>query len=320
MSIMTVKGPVEKKEIGHCQPHEHLFIKEAKAKEINNALWLDNYEATLKELLTYKKSGGTSIVDAQPIGSGRMTENLVKASEESKINIIASTGFHKLMYYDDNHWIHNVSVDELKDILKNELVNGMYINTEYNYPKNQIEAKAGIIKTAYSENSYEDIKRYKELLKAASLTSLETKTPIMCHTDKGKGALKVVNYLMELGVKPKAIIICHMDRKADNYEYHYRVANKGVYLDYDTIGRFKYHTDEKEIKLIKKLLEHGCEDRILISLDTTRERMKSYGGNIGLDYINNKFIPLLKEKGIRNEIINMMTRDNPARVLNKEYE
>jgi len=52
-------------------------------------------------------------------------------------------------------------------------------------------------------------------------------------------------------------------------------------------------------------------------LDTTRERLKSYGSNIGLDYILAKFIPALKKYGINNDIINKITRKNPAEALTR---
>lgn len=315
MNVMTVLGPLEKNKLGHCQCHEHLFIKEGKSKEINPALCLDDYEATLKELNNYKKSGGDSIVDAQPLGCGRMTENLIKSSKQSNLNIIASTGFHKLKFYPEQHWIFDIDLDDFQNVLKKEIENGMYLNTEDHYPNKQVSSKAGIIKTAYSEENTDQIIKYEKLLAAAAEVAKESNTTIMCHTDKGNGALKVVDILTKKGVNPKSIIICHLDRKANNFDFHYQVANRGVFLDYDTIGRFKYHSDEDEITLIKRMIKQGFENNILLSLDTTNERMKSYGGNIGLDYLIKKFIPLLRKHKISDKIIDKMTKDNPASAL-----
>ncbi len=315
MTIMTVNGPINKKELGYCQCHEHLFIKEGKSKELNSALWLDDYNKTLEELRRYKNNGGVSLVDAQPLGSGRNTRYLIEAAKQTGLNIIASTGFHKLKYYPDNHWIFNISSKDFRKILTQEINNGMYVDTELNYPQRQLDAKAGIIKTAYSEEDEQKIPYYLKLLKAAALVALKTNRTIMCHTDKGVGALKVANLFLEEGLNPKSIIICHLDRKVDNFDYHYKVAEKGVYLDYDTIGRFKYHSDEREVELIKKMIDNGFEKQLLLALDTTRERMISYGGNIGLDYINKNFIPLLQKWDIKNSSIKNMTVNNPAEAL-----
>ena len=315
MSIMTVTGPIKKENLEFCQCHEHLFIKEGKSKEINSALYLDDFEATVKELQTYKRSGGRSIVDAQPLGCGRMTNNLIKAAKDTGLNIIASTGFHKLMFYPYDHWIRNVNHKEFKHILKEEIEKGMYLNTEKIYPNKQVQAKAGIIKTAYSEEHIANIDTYEKLLAAAAQVAVDTDTTIMCHTDKGQGALKVIDILTDNGLSSNSIIICHLDRRIDNYDFHYKVADKGVYLDYDTIGRFKYHSDEEEINLIQNMINMGYLDNLLLALDTTRNRHKSYGGNIGLNYILETFIPLMKEAGIKSEQIKKMMIENPARVL-----
>lgn len=315
MSIMTLTGSIEKENLEFCQCHEHLFIKEGKSKEINSALYLDDFEATVKELQSFKKSGGSSIVDAQPLGCGRMTSNLIKAARETGLNIIASTGYHKLLFYPSDHWIRDIDSKEFKHILKEEIEQGMYLNTEKNYPYKQVQAKAGIIKTAYSEQYEVNVESYEKLLSAAAQVAVDTDTTIMCHTDKGQGALKVIDILTKNGLSPKSIIICHLDRKIDNYDFHYEVADRGVYLDYDTIGRFKYHTDKEEINLIQNMINMGYLDNLLLALDTTRNRHKSYGGNIGLNYILETFIPLMKENGIKSEQIKKLMIENPAKAL-----
>ncbi|MFW5981491.1 MAG: hypothetical protein ACOCRU_02820, partial [bacterium] len=84
---------------------------------------------------------------------------------------------------------------------------------------------------------------------------------------------------------------------------------------YETIGRFKYHTDEDEIKLIKDMVVAGYENQLLLSLDTTKRRLKSYGSDIGLSYILKKFIPKLKKEGFSKNIIRKLTCSNPLSAL-----
>lgn len=79
--------------------------------------------------------------------------------------------------------------------------------------------------------------------------------------------------------------------------------------------RFKYHSDEAEVQFILKLVEDGFANQILLGLDITRERMKSYGGVIGLDYLMNSFVPLLKKAGIGDEVIAKFMIHNPARAF-----
>lgn len=311
--IVTVSGLISKEELGYCQCHEHLFIKKGRSAEINGALQIDDYKLTVSELHSYKNNGGKSIVDAQPLGCGRMAKNLLKASKETGINIIASTGFHKLEFYPERHWIFTISEDAFANLLIKDLENGMFTDADQGWPSSNISARAGIIKIAFEKNSSSN--NYKKLVIAAAKASLKTGATIMCHTEKGEGAFEVIELLRSYNVIPENIIICHLDRRVDNLDYHYKIAETGVFLDYDTIGRFKYHSDKNEVKLIEKMIEKGYEDKLLLALDTTRNRHKSYGGDIGLSYLINNFIPLLKKNGIDNLKINKFTITNPAEAL-----
>jgi predicted metal-dependent phosphotriesterase family hydrolase len=93
---------------------------------------------------------------------------------------------------------------------------------------------------------------------------------------------------------------------------HYKL---GVFIEYDTIGRFKYHTNEDEIVLINNVLERGFGAQITLGMDSTRERVLSYGGSLGLDYILTVFIPELRKSGVSDQYIEMMTVYNPRRAL-----
>ena len=313
-SIMTVKGEIPSGELGFCHSHEHLFIAEGQSAKINKALIIDDYNKTLEEVLLFKKMGGQSIVDAQPVGCGRMADLLYKVSEETGVNIIASTGFHKLIFYPDNHWIHNMYEEELTELFASELQVGMYINAdERRYER--IISRAGIIKTAVDTEGM--TKQYKKLFTAAAKASLLTGAPIMSHSETRTG-IEQVKFLSEQGIAPQSMIICHIDRSIEDFTYQLEVAKTGVYMEFDTIGRFKYHSDEDEVKLILKLIEAGFEDKILIGLDVTRERLKSYGGEIGLDYIKESFIPLMHKYGITDTWIKKFVIDNPSKAFTKK--
>ena len=87
-------------------------------------------------------------------------------------------------------------------------------------------------------------------------------------------------------------------------------------LEYDTIGRFKYHDDESECRLIAHMIEQGYEKQLLLSLDTTAQRLASYGdSSIGLTYLLRKFIPLLKRFGVSDQTIDSIMIGNPMRIF-----
>ncbi|MCX7708776.1 MAG: hypothetical protein N2484_02885 [Clostridia bacterium] len=313
--IMTVQGAIPASSLGFCHSHEHLFLADGQSAKVHAALRLDDFDHTVEELELFKSIGGRSIVDAQPVGAGRIAGYLAEASIKTGINIIASTGFHKLIFYPQDHWIHTVDEDVLTQLYINELNLGMYTNADFEFPSRKLAFKPGIIKTASDMNGVDA--QYKRLFSAAARASVDTGTPILSHTEMGKGALGQIKVFTDYGVPAESIIICHLDRTVEDIGYHLEVAQTGVYLEFDTIGRFKYHSDEAEAEFIVKMVEHGFEDKILIGLDTTRERMKSYGGSLGLDYIKTAFIPLLKEYGLKDETIQKFVIDNPARAFTK---
>jgi len=308
--IRTVLGDIPKEQLGFCHSHEHLFIAEGKPSQINPVLRIDDFEKTKEELHVFRSLGGKAIVDAQPIGCGRMADQLAEVSRQTGIHIVASTGFHKQSFYYEDHWLFRYSEDRLAQIFIHEIEEGMYTGADNRDPEAQIQAKAGLIKTAIDEDlpGLTGIK----LLNAAAQASLSTAVPIMCHTETHRQGIVVAEHFMKLGVAPENLIICHLDRTLDDYSVHKQLAEYGVYLEYDTIGRFKYHNDEEEADLIVQMLDWGYGESLLLGLDTTRARLRSYGGEIGLDHMSVSFIPLLRQRGVSESAIANMMIHNPS--------
>jgi len=179
--ITTVTGTIAAEEMGSCHSHEHLFLKKGPGAEVDSSLQIDDFDKTIQELYMFKAVGGRTIVDAQPIGSGRHSQWLMAASQQTGVQVVASTGFHKFMFYPDNHWIRTADADTLTQLFIDELENGMYADGEEAWPVEQIGAKAGIIKTA---SDFEGVGgQYYRLFKAASQASIATGAPIMSHTE-----------------------------------------------------------------------------------------------------------------------------------------
>jgi predicted metal-dependent phosphotriesterase family hydrolase len=313
--IQTVTGKIRPDQLGYCQCHEHLFIADGQSARMVPSLRLDDLDATCSELELYKKHGGSGIVDAQPVGCGRMADLLLKASIRTGVNIIASTGFHKLVFYRDDHWFRAMDEDSLAALFIDDLENGMFVECDASKPAHRIESRAGVIKTA--SDSEGPSGEYRRLFLAAAEAAVQTGASILSHTEMGKGALEQIRLFTDHKVPVGSIIICHLDRDLTDAGYLLEVASIGVYLELDTIGRQKYHSDDDEARFIAAFLENGFEDRILLGLDTTRDRMKSYGGSIGLDYLHETFFPLLRSYGINDSHIHKFTVSNPAKAFRR---
>ncbi len=161
--------------------------------------------------------------------------------------------------------------------------------------------KAGQIKVALDRCNIDG--DYKKLFSGAAVAARRTGCPIMIHVEQNSDPLQALDFFTSRGVEPHRLLFCHLDRAVADISVHYELCAAGAYLEYDTVGRFKYHSDEQELQLVQNLFEHGYEDRVLMSLDVTAERLLSYGGDIGLSYILNDFTRLLHSAQIPTEQI-----------------
>lgn len=301
--------------MGVCQPHEHVYIVETPALSTNPELQLCNLGASLNELKLYKAAGGATLVDANPLATGRDALALRTVSRASGVQIIATTGYHIPLFYEKEHWIWKYDEDRLAEIFTSELTEGMYQGGHYEEPQHRTDIRAGLVKAMLTGEGVKG--RTKTLLRAAGRAAVEGGSSLMLHTEYGKGALDAVRILGDLGLPPERILICHVDRQAEDYGIHEAIADTGVYMEYDTITLFEFHSNISEVKLLRHMVDRGHLKRLLISTDPTADRLKSYEGNVGMDYILTQFIPLLKEFGFTEDMIRTINVENPARALKR---
>ena len=310
----TVLGPVPEGKLGHVQCHEHLLISRGRSFQVNHALFMDDLDKSAAEAAAYRASGGGTVVDAQPVGCGRMAQGLRHIARASGVNIIASTGFHKMVFYQEGHWIYSMGEEELTRLFIRELTCGMYGTCDYSPPQEATDIRAGIIKTALDVAGLTP--QYEKLFRAASQASLETGAPMMVHIEPGSDPAALLKFLLLQGLSPERLIFCHTDRNLEDAPIRRGLLEAGVFLELDTIGRYKYHSDLAQARLVTQLLEEGWRDKLLLSLDTTRLRLRSYEPTaVGLCHIIDTFIPLLQRMGAGDEDIAAMCRVNPAEVL-----
>jgi phosphotriesterase-related protein len=302
-------GDIGAEALGFCQSHEHLCI----ASDCPAAGCIDDPEKSLAELRLYHAAGGRALVDAQPLGCGRDAAVLARIAEQSGVHLIASTGFHKLSFYPGEHWIHSAAKEELVRLFTSELEQGMFLDGNTGFPRERSIAKAGQIKTALDSEGLTP--RYAKLFSAAAAAAKTSGCALMAHIEQGSDPEELAAFLTAAGVPPNRLIFCHLDRAVPDMAVHRELCAQGIYLEYDTIGRPKYHDDEREADIIMEMVRAGYEKQILLSLDTTRARLKSYGGGPGLAYLIENFIPLLLRRALTETQIRLFCVENPARVF-----
>lgn len=218
---------------------------------------------------------------------------------------MASTGYHLKSFYAGDYegcW------QGFYELYCSEMRQGLLASDG-----ERLSATAGQVKAAIPAEGAVGI--YKERLYAAAKAAADCGRALMLHTEAGQNAESAVALCEKAGLAPERILVCHVDRNAADLSMHLRLAKMGVYLEYDTVARPKYHDETAELHLLKRVLDAGYEKRILLSLDTTRARLRAYGGVIGLDYLLTNYLPWLRENGIDQNTIHTITHENPAQAL-----
>ena len=313
--IRTVTGDIAPENLGWCQCHEHLYIENGKAYECNPVLRMEDAGRSLRELQDYAKAGGKAYVDAQPVWSGRMAELMGPASEASGVSIIASTGYHKQCFYYEDSPLFTSTDDELYRTFRADIEEGMLSSVKAGLFRTAY--KAGIVKLALDHDGV-GAPRYARLLKAALAAAADTGVEVMAHFEPEADAFELLREMERAGLPPQRLIACHLDRTHPRADYINEVAAADAYLDFDTVHRYKYHGDAEELALIRSVLEAGNGNRLMLSLDTTAARLRSYGGEPGLDHILTGFRGKLAEAGVDEGELRRMMIENPARALAME--
>lgn len=298
--VRTVLGDISADQLGFTYSHEHLWACPP-AHQKDRDLEITDYDKSVTELSYFKEAGGRTLVEASTLDYGRDGGKLKKMALESGINIVATTGFNKHVYYPD--WVEKETIDEIKNHLVRDITIGM----------DNTDAKSGFLKIGSWYNMIHPLEE--KTARAAARAHKETGAPIWIHTEAGTMGLEMLDILEEEGADLTKVAVGHSDRNADPY-YHLKLAERGAYVQFDGPGKVKYYPDSTRVELIKNLLAHGYLNKLLISGDMGRKSyLQAFGGGPGFRYIITKFIPRLIDEGITKESIETIFIKNPAEWL-----
>lgn len=328
--ISTVTGEINEKDVGITSVHEHIFIDMRKCVDppevpskvfydkincenrvevfkdpygiLDNAL-LDEKEYAVEELEYFKAWGGQTIIDCTLDEIGRDPLAMKEISERTGVNIILGCGH----YYQKAHpdYIKNATAEELADEMIKDLTVGI----------GDTGIKAGIIgEIGTSAVMSEDEKK---VLKAAGIAGSKTKKAIHVHTDLyTENGYEIIEILTNQGVEPSKICIDHIDVWI-RPDYIRGLLKKGVYVEFDNFGKEFYVSEERRFAYdleriieLKKLIDEGYKDRILVCNDICLKTMwKKYGG-LGYAHILRDVRSMALENGIDDKVYNSLLTDN----------
>ncbi len=324
--IQTVLAPIQKEDVGITTTHEHIFIDltgfftehpvrgiddPATAKVVmenlgilsrdpyalrDNLLMMDPL-VQKKELMYFKNAGGKTVVDATTIGIHRSPLLLKQMAEECGLNIIAGAGYYVGGTHSEE--VRKMSADALCDKMVEELTVGM----------DGTDIKAGIIGEIGISEIFDDSER--NVLRGAARAQKKTGAPLMIHINPWtQNGLEAADIALSEGVAPDRIAICHIDVE-NREDYIFRLLDMGLYVEFDNFGK-EYYVDREvrnpgyglfvrdtdRVRLLKKMIERGYKNQILLScVVCLKTCLHTYGG-WGYDHVLTNVVPMMEEEGI----------------------
>ena len=280
--------------------HEHMTIDLSGVKN-NIDCKLNDFEKTKKELLRLKELGVTRIVDVTNMGMGRNVEFITRLEKETGIEILMSTGYYKEPFFPKE--VEKLSIEKLEE----KLINDIKIGID---GTNKKATFIGEIGTGFEKmTSLEE-----KVFIVASRVQKKTGVYISTHTSLGKLGHEQLDIIEKNGGNLEKVILGHTDLSKDIH-YIETLLKRRVYISFDTIGKINYLSEEKRIEYIKYLCDRGWENKILLSVDLTRQSHLKENGGIGYSYLLEEFVPKLLENGVELEKIEKFLVENPKKIL-----
>lgn len=301
--IQTVMGELPASELGVTMCHEHLALDLSPVRGDKDSRF-DDSDLVCQELLKMKALGVESVVEVSCNDMGRDVRRLKEYSKTCRLHIIASTGCYLEEYHSDI--VKNSSPEELCQVFCREITEGI----------DGTDVKAGIIgEVASGEPRMGESER--RVLQGAAMAGRKTGTAVTTHCQFGRLGLEQAKLLLGEGMDPAKIILGHLDL-ADDRAYYEELLKMGVNIGFDTIGKTGYLSDERRADNLMYLVEQGYEGQLVLSQDISRKSYFSkYGSYSGYMAVMKDFVPLLRERGIKEETLSALLVHNPARILDK---
>jgi phosphotriesterase-related protein len=294
--IRTVQGDLARDQLGVTLVHEHLLNKAGCLIGDPDAN-LDEADVISAELGDAMSHGLRTLVE---VSTFEMTRDIVRTLDIVKLlglNLVLSTGFFCADFVPEN--IRRADVDSLFNAMLHDLC-----GEEALVPRAGVIGEIGISPngpTLWELHIHE----------AAALAHRQTGCPVITHTFDGAQAAEQAQMLIKFGVRPSAVLICHVD--ADRpIEDHLVVLRSGVFVSLDRIGDHRRCDDEARARRVMELFSRGYGDRVVLSHDLARRsRLKTYGGH-GYGHLLTSFLPRLRRLGLDQNSIDQLTIHNPA--------
>jgi len=309
--VQTVLGPVDPGELGFTLPHEHTQI----------ALWhipnrWDYWELTADEpviaaeLERYREAGGSTLVDVTPLGMGRDPAWLVRLARASGLHLVMGSGWYRDAYYPPTLDVDRRTVESLADELVRDATDGVMV-------EGVGAVKPGILGEVGTDKPWLTA-REERVHRAAARASVKTGLAITTHAVLSPVGLAELDVFEAEGADLSRVVIGHAD-SYPNLGHWLEIIRRGASVELDFLGMTftptERHGEPRIVDLLLELLHRGHANRVLLSQDVCHNsQLQRYEGH-GYTYLQETFLPRLRDRGVSDAEIEQMTVANPRRLL-----
>jgi phosphotriesterase-related protein len=342
MAVITVSGLVAASDLGMTTAHEHIFcdyskdyveppqrIKQLFAEQqidlehgvtlknygwlMREPLWsidnqiLSDYVDAKEELTVLKRAGVKSVLDPTNIGVGRNPAALRRLSQELDMYFVTCTGYYRNKFHPAE--VETMTVDEIEERMYQEVMLGI----------DGTDIRAGVMGELGTTGDTIYPREHK-VLTAAGRVNKKTNVPIMIHTEgRRETVLAALQILKENGANLEKVNICHVNGSP----YWEDIFKTGATIGMDCFGStfnvdselYILETDLKRIRDLKRVLDAGYANKIILGNDVCMKmRLHKYGG-WGYDHILTNLVPYMKKEGISEEQLQILFCDAPQHFL-----
>jgi len=320
--VRTVLGDVAPVDLGLTLGHEHL-IGCPPGDATDPELCLDDEEAAVRALASFREAGGGALVEMTTVDYGRDVAALQRIARRSGVHVIAATGFNKGRFADPIVARHG------DDAITAWMIDEVRMGAAPFTPPEQVvlsasagpgasraerpngaPARAGLIKAATGAEGAGPHEL--RVMEAAVAAHHATGAPIGTHTERTVWALEQARFFVERGVAPTKVLIGHCDFRPE-LAYLLEVAATGVHLGIDQFSKHKYLSDEARVRLVAGLAAAGHLRQLILSGDLARRSYwPAYGhaGVAGFAHVPRAVAGMLRAEGLTEADLGLILREN----------
>lgn len=332
----TVRGLVEPEVLGATLMHEHLlwdirtpamradpdqgpeiclcnyFACNYGSRKLPNNLRFVDSEVATDEVRQMRRAGGRSIVELTVGGLEPDPIGLRKIAEATDTHIVMGCG-----HYVDEYQAEG-NRERTPDDFAQEMIDALTLGAW------GTDVKAGIIGEIGCQSPWTDLE--KRVMEGALLAQKETGAAVNVHPGRDPDQpQEVADFVTARGADPSRVVISHIDRTIFDDERLMRLADSGVVLELDLFGQEQSYygldlkvdlpNDAERLRWIRRLIDRGHLDQIVISHDICyRTRLTRFGGH-GYGHIFENVVPLMRRRGFSEDEIARITVGTPRRLL-----